>query len=123
MLGLVSQRLLVAVTSMLEQDTRRYREMDAQVVSQHAKRENQNCKEVASVLRAAPKDTSDGLVPVFFSRVSVQFQLQNRTNSPFLATMFHAVGLKAILAKLSSKLFLLQSTLSSTSDLRPKATS
>ena len=77
---------------------------DVQVITQHARTENAHCEEVTTQIRIAAENASDCLVAVFFAYVRrrEKGQLMQRRGAdglPFLATMFHAVGLNVIDAR------------------------
>jgi hypothetical protein len=88
-------------------DTRKTWAGDVQVITQHARTENACCEEVTTQISIAAKNASDCLVAVFFcvcvdgGKGQVRSVMdanarQGADGLPFLATMFHAVGLKVI---------------------------
>lgn len=72
---------------------------DLQGVSDHAKAENHQGKEVASIASVSTEYPGDGFVVVFCDAIELSFWVEHiARDSPLRATMFHAVGLKATAA-------------------------
>lgn len=75
----------------------------SQSVAHHSRGEYTEREEVASIPRVASKDARDGLIPVLCARTSMQYgerccgmERCRDDDAPFRATIFQAVGLKAM---------------------------
>lgn len=75
------------------------------MIAQYARTENAHCEEVTAQISISSKNASDRLVAVFFcgdvdgdikGQLLIRMRRRDADGLPFLATMFHAVGLNVI---------------------------